>query len=63
MAKSKKLSSSKASGRHFEIKAKPISRSMEKRLSMASAVANVKISHNNQIYSASNSHASYYATK
>ncbi|MBD5548913.1 MAG: hypothetical protein HDQ97_16270 [Lachnospiraceae bacterium] len=63
MAKGKKLSTSKASGKHFAVKSKPISKSMEKRLSEASAAANIKISRNNQIYSTSNSHASYYATK
>lgn len=63
MANGKKLSTSKASGKHFAIKAKPISSSMEKRLAEASSAANIKISRNNQIYASSNSHASYYATK
>lgn len=63
MAKGKKLSTSRASGEHFAIKAKPISSSMQKRLAKASSDANIKISQNNQIYASSNSHASYYATK
>lgn len=63
MAKRKKLSASKASGKHFALKAKPLPSKMAKQLSEASIAANEKISHNNQIYAASNSHASYYATK
>lgn len=63
MAKGKKLSASKASGMHFAVKSKPISVSMKKRLSEASTAANAKISRNNQVYTSSNSHASYYATK
>lgn len=63
MVKQKKLSLSKASGKHFTIKAKPIPVTLERKLAQASSDANIKISRNNQVYASSNSHASYYATK
>lgn len=63
MATTKKLSMSRASGRCFSVRSKALPKGTEKKLSTASKVASAKISRNNQIYAASNSHASYYATK
>lgn len=63
MAKAKKLSVSKASGKCFKSKSKPLSAATATKLSTASKLAGERISHNNQVYAASNSHASYYATK
>lgn len=59
MAKDQKLSTSKASGKHFTLKAAPLPAKMTKQLSEASVAANEKISHSNQVYAASNNHASY----
>lgn len=63
MTKGKKLSASRASGKCLAVKSKPLSAATAKKLSAASKTASEKISRNNQIYAASNSHASYYATK
>lgn len=63
MAKLKKLSSSRASSKCFSAKSKTLSVKTSKKLAAASAASNQRISRNNQIYAASNSHASYYATK
>lgn len=59
MAKDQKLSTSKASGTYFTLKAAPLPAKMTKQLSEASVASNEKISHSNQVYAASNSHASY----
>lgn len=63
MAKTNKLSLSKVSGNSFSTKSKPLPMKTIQTLADASKSASEKISHNNQIYAASNSHASYYATK
>ncbi len=63
MAQTKKLSSSRASEKSFSIKSTILPEQTAKTLSTASQVASEQISRNNQIYVASNSHASYYATK
>lgn len=63
MAKTKKLSASKASGKCLSVQSKALPKRTAKRLLAASEIASDKISRNNQVYAASNSHASYYATK
>lgn len=63
MAKQKKLSMSKASSKCFSAKSKPLSKKTATKLSIASQIASENIARNNQVYAASNSHASYYATK
>ena len=63
MAKAKKLSASRASGKCMSVQSKALPKRTEKKLSVASRIASDKISRNNQVYAASNSHASYYATK
>ena len=63
MSHKKKLSSSHASEKTFAIKSTVLPKQTAKTLSAASQTASEQISRNNQIYVASNSHASYYATK
>lgn len=63
MSHTRKLSSSRASERSFSMKSTDLPKETVKTLSAASQATSEQISRNNQIYVASNSHASYYATK
>lgn len=63
MAKIKKLSASRASEKFLSVQSKALPKRTKQKLSAASQIASDKISRNNQVYAASNSHASYYATK
>ena len=63
MTTKKKLSSSKASGKCLTVKSKSLPVKAARKITAASKIASKNISHNNQIYATSNSHASYYVTK
>ena len=63
MTTRKKLSSSKASGKYLTVKSKELPVETARKITAASRIANKNISHNNQIYATSNSHASYYVTE
>ena len=63
MAKSKKLSKSRASGNSFALKSKTLPKSMQRKIEKATEAANEKIRKNNEVYKSSNAHADLYPTK